>query len=46
VERLVDAAVAHALKPWRREEPRRQAMEHAVNGLPLSMGWNFKPEPG
>jgi excisionase family DNA binding protein len=42
VERLVDAAVARALKPWRREQQRHKAVERALDSLPWSMRSKWK----
>jgi hypothetical protein len=44
VTRLIDAAVARALRPWRDSEERRQAkrraLEWAFSRLPVAMQWD------
>jgi len=42
IRRLVIAAVEKVLAPWRREQQRRDAVEAAMNQLPL--GVRFRPE--
>jgi hypothetical protein len=42
VQRLVDGAVERGLKTWKSAEAKREAIEHAISGLP----WRMKNDKG